>query len=567
MFKKLILFTVSLALFFPTIGQDNEYKFLLSNTLRARGLALPTDAAGYLLNNGTGTLSWGAIDLSGYIPKIVTPAANHFPYQTAAGILIDSTYDAASFSLSAHTHAGVYEPVLGTPGGENYLLQSTVAGVRSWLAPSTFSLSGHNHTGVYELAGATATHAALTTGIHGLAITAGQTLTVTSGGTVGSAAYTALGDYATAGHNHSGTYEPLFTIATWAGTTNVTTLGTVSTGSWHGTEIAADHGGTGLTSYAVGDLLYAPTTSTVGKLADVAVGQVLVSGGVGVAPAWSASPTVTKILAGDGSISAASFASAANPNTGIYFSATNVMIAGNGIYAALINQLGMNLKPNDAKFGWRGGGTTLYSDANNRLDMRGTTNPQTFNVYNTWTNATVFELGFLRATATAVEVGTEKGSGGGTARPLNFYTDGLKRVDIDTSGTVSQYGLSNQTLSIKQATVVVTTTAAGTATATNLIPAGSMVVGVTCRNTTAIAGDAGFSGYSIGDGSDVDRWGANVNPAINETTDLTDCTVLTPPIYAATASVVLTQIGGTVFTADRTIRVTVHYLTLIAPDA
>lgn len=35
------------------------------------------------------------------------------------------------------------------------------------------------------------THAALTTGIHGLAITAGQTLTVTTGGTLGSAAYTA----------------------------------------------------------------------------------------------------------------------------------------------------------------------------------------------------------------------------------------------------------------------------------------------------------------------------------------------------------------------------------------
>jgi hypothetical protein len=48
----------------------------------------------------------------------------------------------------------------------------------------------------------------------------------------------------------------------------------------------ATAGGTGQTSYAVGDLLYAPTTTTVGKLADVATGSALISGGVGVAPSY-----------------------------------------------------------------------------------------------------------------------------------------------------------------------------------------------------------------------------------------------------------------------------------------
>jgi hypothetical protein len=46
-------------------------------------------------------------------------------------------------------------------------------------------------------------------------------------------------------------------------------------------------GGTGLASYAVGDILYASAATTIGKLADVAVGSVLISGGVGVAPSWS----------------------------------------------------------------------------------------------------------------------------------------------------------------------------------------------------------------------------------------------------------------------------------------
>ncbi len=37
-------------------------------------------------------------------------------------------------------------------------------------------------------------------------------------------------------------------LSTWAGTTNITTLGTIATGTWSGTEIAATKGGTGLTA-------------------------------------------------------------------------------------------------------------------------------------------------------------------------------------------------------------------------------------------------------------------------------------------------------------------------------
>ncbi len=56
--------------------------------------------------------------------------------------------------------------------------------------------------------------------------------------------------------------------------------------------------GTGLTgaiggSSVIGDLIYGAGGTGFTRLADVAVNQVLVSGGVGVAPAWSATPTVT----------------------------------------------------------------------------------------------------------------------------------------------------------------------------------------------------------------------------------------------------------------------------------
>ena len=52
------------------------------------------------------------------------------------------------------------------------------------------------------------------------------------------------------------------------------------------TALAAPSGGTGQSSYAVGDLLYADTTTTLAKLASVAEGSVLRAKGVGTAPAW-----------------------------------------------------------------------------------------------------------------------------------------------------------------------------------------------------------------------------------------------------------------------------------------
>jgi len=55
-------------------------------------------------------------------------------------------------------------------------------------------------------------------------------------------------------------------LSTWAGTTSVTTLGTVSTGVWSGTAIGATKGGTAQTTWAAGDILYASATDTLAKL-------------------------------------------------------------------------------------------------------------------------------------------------------------------------------------------------------------------------------------------------------------------------------------------------------------
>jgi hypothetical protein len=72
-----------------------------------------------------------------------------------------------------------------------------------------------------------------------------------------------------------------------SGITNssLTTLGTIVTGVWNGTAIGAAYGGTGLTSYTTGDLVYSSATNTLAKLGIGSAGQFLkVVAGV---PAWS----------------------------------------------------------------------------------------------------------------------------------------------------------------------------------------------------------------------------------------------------------------------------------------
>jgi hypothetical protein len=79
---------------------------------------------------------------------------------------------------------------------------------------------------------------------------------------------------------------------------------------------------------------------------------------------------------------------------------------------------------------------SLFRDAADTLAQRRTTNAQTFRVYNTYTSATNYELGKLEWTSNVFRIGTEKGSGGGTARTVEVHTDSISRLALDTTGSV-----------------------------------------------------------------------------------------------------------------------------------
>jgi hypothetical protein len=88
--------------------------------------------------------------------------------------------------------------------------------------------------------------------------------------------------------------------------------------------VPATNGGTGQAAYAVGDLLYAPTTTTLNKLADVVVGNALISGGVGVVPAYGKIGMTTHV---------SGILPVPNGGTGAGTLASNNVLLGNGVGA------------------------------------------------------------------------------------------------------------------------------------------------------------------------------------------------------------------------------------------
>ena len=79
------------------------------------------------------------------------------------------------------------------------------------------------------------------------------------------------------------TADAIDIASTYVGQSSITTLGTITTGTWNGDTITEAHGGTNQTSYTRGDILYATADNTLAKLAIGTAGQMLVSDGTDVA--------------------------------------------------------------------------------------------------------------------------------------------------------------------------------------------------------------------------------------------------------------------------------------------
>lgn len=156
------------------------------------------------------------------------------------------------------------------------------------------------------------------------------------------------------------------------------------------------------------------------------------------------------------------------------------------------------------------------------------------------------------------------GIGQAAADQLSLVAGAVEGIRITTSASVAYptFGgnVNAQALEIRVSTTEETGMTGATVTATNLIPAASLVLGVTVYVTTTIEGGSDFD---IGDGTDPDAWGNGIAYASGTTSTIADFTVTTPAFYASATSVVLTQQGAGNFTAGAC-RITVHYINLTA---
>lgn len=112
------------------------------------------------------------------------------------------------------------------------------------------------------------------------------------------------------------------------GTQRISSGGTVTNATWNGTAVAANYGGTGQTSYTVGDLLYASGATTLSKLADVATGNALISGGVGVAPSWGKIGLTTHVSGTLGISNGGTNSTTYTSNQFLWYNGTSIVASG-----------------------------------------------------------------------------------------------------------------------------------------------------------------------------------------------------------------------------------------------
>lgn len=99
-------------------------------------------------------------------------------------------------------------------------------------------------------------------------------------------------------------------------------------------------------------------------------------------------------------------------------------------------------------------------------------------------------------------------------------------------------------IAISTARATLTNVSGASVTATGLIPAGAVILGVTSKVTTALGTGNGTTGYKIGTAADDDRWGNITGTAAGTTSDNRDWTSGTVECFPAATNVIVTANGG-----------------------
>lgn len=145
-----------------------------------------------------------------------------------------------------------------------------------------------------------------------------------------------------------------------------------------------------------------------------------------------------------------------------------------------------------------------------------------------------------------------------------FQVAGVQKGYLDATTLSCGYSANQACVNIKSVTTELTGMSGATATASNLIPAASLVLGVTSRVTTLIEG---CTSIDIGDGSTADLWANNSGITAGTTSTMDTATATTTNFYLATNDVVVTAVGGAASFSAGAIRLVVHYMSFTAPTS
>jgi hypothetical protein len=270
----------------PTAGAESDPVFLASPA----GGITATD-----ISNWNTAFGWG--NPSGVYEPIISKASGYLTWNGSAWVFKNESY-----SLSTHDHSGTYEPTITAGTTSQYW-----RGDKSWQNLTTGVVTeGAN---LYYTDGrARASISLTTTGTSGAATYSsatgvlnipqygGLTDPMTTRGDIifrNSSNVTTRLARGSSGQFLTSDGTDIF-WQTFTGSSNITTVGTISSGTWSAGTIAVNRGGTGQTSYTTGDLLYASSSTVLSKLNAGASGYVLTSNGSGTAPTWQIVPSSSK---------------------------------------------------------------------------------------------------------------------------------------------------------------------------------------------------------------------------------------------------------------------------------
>ncbi len=322
--------------------------------------------------------------------------------------------------------------------------------------------------------------------------------------------------------------------ATYGGTgidtSALTGVATVSTGTWSiSASVGPTQGGTGQTTVTTGDLLYGSATNTWSKLAGVATGSIFISGGIGVAPSWSATPTLTTSLtvptiltsASDFALQASTgivnlnkasvqnklrvFESAVSPtkytevthdgtNGKVSSSSGELQLAGNGTNQLVVGSVGtaVNLvfEENSSILG-QGTNTITLGQSGDTFNLN--TAGVTYNIGTLTAGAAILNTTTTGSTALKVNAAT-----GQTGLLLDLQVNGTSKASIDANGLITSVGLTSSgtnTISTSSANALALTGTPATSATSSLLQLGSAIASGSSNGTYAgINSGAGFTG-------------------------------------------------------------------------